>query len=125
MDALAYIHDDVSRQAVTCEIWRDQSDGPYDDSLSDTGETVDVAIFSPTSQSQVVAEGSGQEATFVGVLVPEEGRDGTLQDPVRLNDQLRPVGSARRYDVRTKDGVPNDLNPELWQLGLDRANSSG
>lgn len=124
MDALAYIHDDVSRQAVTCAIWRDTSDGPYDDSLSDTGETVDVAISSPTSQQQVVAEGSGQEATFVGVLVPEEGRDGTLQDPVRLNDQLRPVGSARRYDVRTKDGVPNDLNPEIWQLGLDRANSS-
>jgi len=124
MDALEAILGCVNRQAVTCDIYRDTGNGPYDDTLSDTGETVDIAIFAPNSQSQVVVEGSGQETSFTGHIVPEYDANGNLVDPVRVNDELRPQNTTKRYDVRVKDGVPNEMDPEIWQLGLDRANAS-
>jgi hypothetical protein len=123
MDALDAIRGCLTEQTVTCDIYHPSGDGPYEGDLVDTGETVDVAIVSPTSQSQLVVEGSGQETSLVGHVVPEYSNN-RLQERVFVNDQLRPHNTGKRYDVRTKDGVPSPLEPELWQLGLERANAS-
>jgi hypothetical protein len=122
MNALDAIHDCVDAQAKTCAVYRDTDDGPYDSDRTQV-DTVDVAFSSPSAQSQVVIEGSFEETSVVGHLVPEYDTDGALVHTVEVNDELR-VSDAQRYRVETKVGVPNEVEPELWELGLQRANET-
>jgi hypothetical protein len=122
MDALDAIHDCVDAQAMTCAVYRDTDDGPYDDDLTQV-DTVDVAFSSPSAQSQVVIEGSFEETSVVGHIVPAYDTDGALVQSVHVNDELR-VSDTQRYRVETKVGVPNEVEPELWELGLQRANAT-
>jgi hypothetical protein len=124
MDALQFLVTDVTDQAVTCDVYRDTSSDAYGGSKTKV-DSVDVAIFAPSSSSQVVVEGSGDETSFTGLVVPERDENDDLVESVHVNDELRVQGNTeKRFDVRVKDGVPNDLDPELWRLGLDKANSS-
>lgn len=126
MDALAYIHNDLSQQAVVCEILRPtDSDSVYDGDLTETDETVEVAIFQPSSSSTVTTEGTDQDTSLTGHIVPQYDTTDTLDTVVHVGDRLRVrANPAKRYEVRTKDGVPNDIDPELFRVGLEPANRS-
>lgn len=114
----------VEEQSVTCDIYRSSSSGAYSNSAA-TGDTVDVAIFAPTSSSEIVVEGSGQETSMTGLLIPQYDATASLVETVEVNDELRlQSDGSKRYDVRVKEGHPNEIDPELWRLGLDRANVS-
>jgi hypothetical protein len=125
MDALSFMHADVTAQSVTCDVYRDDGDTSYGSSGASKVGTADVAIYAPESTSEVVVEGSGQETSLTGLVVPERDDAGDLVHNVKVNDELRVQSQPeKRYEVRVKDGFPNELSPELWRLGLDRANSS-
>lgn len=127
MDALDYIHNTITEQSVTCDVLRPADDGStvYDDGFTETGERVNVAVFQPSSSSTVTTEGTGQDVSLTGHLVPSYDKNGDLTVVVEVGDRLRVTdNTAKQYEVRTKDGVPNDLDPEVWQLGLEPANSS-
>lgn len=114
----------VEEQSVTCDIYRSSSSGAYSNQ-SATGDTVDIAIFSPTSSSEIVVEGSGQETSMTGLIVPQYDANDNLVETVQVNDELRlQSDGSKRYDVKVKEGHPNEIDPELWRLGLDRANAS-
>lgn len=123
MDALDAIHSCLNEQTVTCAVYRQSDDGPYDGDMTQVG-TVDVAMSAPSPQAQVVIEGSMEDTSLVGHLVPEYDTSGTLIETIHVNDELRPQNTETRYAVRTKVGVPNELSPELWELGLERANAT-
>lgn len=124
MDALDAIVASVTDQRITCDVYRDDSTSAYGGDPSKVG-TVDVAIFEPSSSSEVVVEGSGQDTSLTGLVVPTHDSNGDLVHDVEVNDELRVQSNeAKRYDVRVKDGVPNELDPDMWRLGLERANAS-
>lgn len=123
MDPLKAITNSVTEQAVTCDVYRDTSNGPYEDDTSPV-DTAEVAFSAPSAQSQVVIEGSFEETSLVGHVVPEYDNSGTLIKSVQVNDELRPQNSEHRYDVRTVVGVPNEIGPELWEIAVTRANAS-
>lgn len=120
--ALREIQYHVTDQAVTCDIYRADDSDVYDESMSQVG-TVEVAISDATSTSQLVVEGMDNEISVVGHVVPTYTNN-SLDDPLRVGDELRPQATAQRYDVQTKVGVPNEIEPELWVLGLDRASGN-
>lgn len=122
MDTLDAIQNSVRDQSVTCNVYRDTDDGPYDSGHTQV-DTVAVAFSSPSAQSQVVIEGSFEETSVVGHIVPAYDSDNTLVHTVEVNDELR-VSDAQRYRVETKVGIPNEIDPELWELGLQRANAT-
>jgi hypothetical protein len=126
MDTLDYIHDAITEQAIACDIFRpDDSAAVYDDSLVDTGSSVEIAISDPSSTSVVQTEGVGEDISLVGHVVPQTDQNGQLTEVLHVGDQLVPQSAPEKaYDVRTKDGVPNELDPEIWQVGLERANAS-
>lgn len=125
MDALTFMQADVTSQAVTCNVYDSTSERQYGGGGKTKVDQVDVAIFAPSSSSEVVVEGSGQETSFTGLVVPRYGPDGTLIHHVDVNQELRVAADeSKRYEVRVKEGVPNDLDPEIWRLGLERANDS-
>lgn len=121
MDALSYIKTDVADMAVTMDVYRKDDSGAYSGEWTPV-DTKDVDVFSPSSSASVVVEGSGQETSLTGLTLPTYDTNDTLVDVIHVNDQLRYNG--KRYDVRVKDGLPNELDPELWKLGLDRANTT-
>ncbi len=112
----------VTEQAVTCDIYRADDNGVYDESMSSAG-TVDVAVSDASGTNQLVDEGMDTEVSMVGHVVPTYTNN-TLDDPLRVGDELRPHPTSQRYDVQTKVGVPNEIEPELWVLGLDRASGT-
>ncbi len=123
MDAVSLMQSTVASESVLMDVYRNTSTGSYDSSKSSVG-TVNVAVFSPTSSSQVVTEGSGQDTSLVGLAEPVY-TDGELLPAVEISDELRVQSSPeKRYVVKTKDGYPNDLDAELVRLGLEPANSS-
>lgn len=126
MDALDYIRTDVKRQSVQCTVFNpDDGSTAYNDGFTDTGETIPVAIFQSSSSSQVTTEGTGQDTSLTGHLVPQTDANGDRKTVVTVGDRLQlQSNTAKQYEVRTKDGVPNDIEPELYQLGLEPANSS-
>jgi hypothetical protein len=126
MDTLDYIHDAITEQAIACDIFRpDDSAAVYDDSLVDTGSSVEIAISDPSSTSVVQTEGVGEDISLVGHVVPQTDQNGQLTEVLHIGDQLVPQSAPEKaYNVRTKDGVPNELDPEIWQLGLERSNES-
>ncbi len=124
MDALSYIQSDIEEQSVACDVLRDDGGG-YNGGNYSKVDTIDVAIHSPSSSSEVVVEGSGEETSLTGKVVPDYDSNGNLLSHVQVNDRLRPQEhSGKLYEVRVKDGVPNELNPDIWRLGLEHANSS-
>lgn len=124
MDATDFIVTDVADLAITCDVYEQADSGAYNGGFSKVGEK-DVHIFAPSSQQRVTLEGSGQETAFTGLAVVDHDVNGDPVHTVEVNHQLRPqANSAKHYDVRVKDGLPNDVNPVVWRLGLDRANSS-
>jgi hypothetical protein len=121
MDATAFIQSDLASLAETYEVWeRTDDSGAYQGSLEDTGQTVDVRVFSPSSQQQVVTEGSGSETSYTGLKNVVRDSNDNIVHEVSENQQLRLNG--KRYDVRVKEAHPSEENPELWRLGLDKAN---
>lgn len=123
MDAVSLMQSTVDRESVLMDVYRNTSTGSYDTSKSSVG-TVNVAVFSPTSSSQMVTEGSGQDTSLVGLAEPVY-TGGDLLPAVEVNDELRIQSqSEKRYIVKTKDGYPNDIDAELVRLGLEPANSS-
>jgi hypothetical protein len=121
MDATAYIQSDVAEMAITMDVYRKEDSGAYSGDFTKVG-AADVHVFNPSSQQQVVVEGSGEETSMTGLKLPEYDIDDNLVEPVHVNDQLRVGG--KRYDVRVKEGIPNEIDPDLWRLGLDTANTS-
>lgn len=122
MNAEDYLRSAIGDGTRTFEVWRrGDSGGAYESDFSQV-DTVPVHVHSPTSTSQVVTEGSGQETDFTGLVVPDRDASGTVVHHVEVNDQLRADG--HRFDVRVKEGIPNDLDPEYFRLGLARANDS-
>jgi len=119
MNAREYIVTDVADRATTCDIYRSDSDGVYNSDYERVGETA-VYIFSASSTTTISIEGSGQDTSLVGLTTPSYGRQGKLVHDVEVNDQLRV--NDRQYRVETKDAIGDELDPQLWQLGLERAN---
>lgn len=121
MDALAYVQSDITQLATTFDVYTRVNDGAYEGDFQQDG-TADVHVFNPSSQQQVVVEGSGEETSFTGLTnVQYDSNDDVVHD-VDVNDQLRLDG--KRYDVRVKEGVPSEHDPKFWRLGLDLANQS-
>jgi hypothetical protein len=87
--------------------------------------TIDVTVFEPSSQQRVTIEGTSEDTSLTGLAVPQYDNNGDLQHVVEVSDRLKPQSRPeRQYEVRAKNGLPNELDPELWQLGLDVATSS-
>lgn len=125
MDPVDYIRSRVEDEADTYDIYRVDDSGPYNSDPSDTGNDGDIWVFSPTSSGQVVTEGTDQETSFTGLMVPQTDNNGNLKEVVEIGDELRlQSNSQRRYEVRTKDGLHDNVDPDLWQFGLERANAS-
>jgi len=125
MDPMDYIHTDLTDQSVTCAVYRSSGSGVYNDGLSDTGETVEVTLSEPSSSSVSHVEGIDEDTSLVGQVVPEYDDNGDLTERLEVNDELRAIAyEGKRYEVSTKDGIPNELDPEIWALGLEPANQS-
>lgn len=123
MDALDEIQASVTTQSVTCDVYRQADSDPYDADMTQVG-TVDIALSAPSAQSQVVIEGSMENTSLVGHIVPTTNDWGELEEVVAVNDELRPQNRESRYVVQTKVGIPSELAPELWECGLERANAT-
>lgn len=124
MDALAYMVSDVADHAVTCNVYRDTSSTNYGSDSTKVDE-VDVYIFNPSSQSQVVVEGSGQDTSLTGLVVPDYDSNDNLVEHVQVGDELRVKSDeSKRYDVAVREAIPSEFELELWRLGLNRANAS-
>lgn len=122
MDALQFIQSDLTQQAVTCDVRRE--DSGYSSDGETVVDTTEVAIFAPASSSQVVVEGSDEATSYTGLAVPQTDSNGQLTEVIEVGDVLAPQNTGKRYRVRVKEGVPNSMAPELWRLGLDRDNAS-
>lgn len=123
MDVLDYFASSVKNQAYTFDVYRNTGGNSYSEEKQKVGE-VTVSISDRSSQSQTTVEGSDESVNFKGLLNPQYDENGTLTEVVFVNDELWRQNGEQRYVVKTKDGRPNDIEPDLWELGLDRANSS-
>jgi len=122
MDATDYINSEVNG-GFEFAVFR--GGNSYSGGMEDTGDRVIVDVTEAASQAADNVEGSSQDVSFRGLLNPSYDDSGGLTDVVKVNDELRLVGNKEiRYVVQTKQGQPNDIDPELWNLGLDRANST-
>ena len=124
MDGLDAIRNEVHRQSYTCDVRRVTGNGPYDDDTRSVVGTVEVAVSAPSASAQVVQEGSIEETSLVGHIVPETDTDGTLVESVHITDHLDVQNHPQKYVVRTKVGIPDAIDPDLWELALDRANDT-
>ena len=122
MDALQYLQSTVAHQAHTFTVYT-QDGNSYNSDYSDTGETVDMSVSDMSGSGETVTEGSDQSVSYRGTLNPSYDNSGDLTEYVGVNDELRAVDGNQRYVVKTKTGIPNDIDPEVWQLGLERANT--
>jgi len=123
MDALAFMQSTVASESVLMDVYRNTSTGSYDNDKTTVG-TVSVAVFAPTSSAEVVTEGSGQDTSLTGLAEPAPNGGDPLP-AVEVNDELRVQSNPeKRYVVKTKDGYPSDIDPELVRLGLEPSNSS-
>jgi hypothetical protein len=121
MEAAQFMRTDVATQARTFDVYR-TSGRSYDSSDTQDG-TVDVALSTASASGQVVTEGTDSNASFVGHAVPQY--DGNGDPAVRVGDELRlQSDTAKRYEVTDVVGLPDDVDPTLWELGLDRSNDS-
>lgn len=124
MDATEFIVTDVADFATPCDVYRESDSGAYSGSKSKV-DAKDVYVFAPNSTQQTVTEGSGQDTSFTGLAVVDTDVNGDVVHHVEVGDELRVQSDdTKRYDVRVKEGVPDDIEPVVWRFGLDRANSA-
>jgi len=121
MDVVDYYRGEIRNQGYWMSLYRQESTTTYDNSgMSEIGE-VRVSISTPSSSHEVTTEGTGQEVSLKGLIDPTDNRSTTVQ----VGDELRSQPDERkRYVVETRDGIPNDFNPEIVHLGLKQANQS-
>ncbi len=118
MLAVDYLLSETKSNETGCTVYRTTGGQSYDNSAKKVGETA-IWLFDASASSNVVTEGTEEETSFTGLLRPS--RD--LQDGVQVADELQfDDHPERRYEVRTKVGVPTELDPDVWQLGIERAN---
>lgn len=123
MQALSFMQSTVAAESVLMDVYRNPSTGSYDSDRTPVG-TVSVAVFAPTSASEVVTESSQQDTSLTGLAEPVP-TNGDPLPAVQVNDELRVQSNPeKRYVVKTKDGYPSDIDPELVRLGLEPSNSS-
>ena len=118
-----YFSTSIGDQTYTFDVYRNTGGNSYDESMEDVGE-VEVSISDVSSQSDTTVEGSDESVTYKGLLNPQYDMNGNLSEVVFVNDELRLQSGPKNYVVKTKDGHPNDIDPDIWELGLDRANES-
>jgi len=124
MDTEDYFQCSVTEQSYEFAVW-EQGDSSYDSEMTDTGQTVQMAVSDVNSQFSVTTEGADQDVSYRGLIEPTYSDDGSIESVVDVTDELRRVNGQQRYVVETKSGRPNDIDPELWEVGLRRANQSG
>jgi len=123
MDAVDYFHSSVTEQADAFDVYRSGGGNSYTDSESKVGVAY-IAISDVSAQFEVVTEGSDESVSYIGRYVPSDSTHSNSTVDVYPNDELRRQNGEQRYVVQTKAGRPNDITPEMWALGLDRANTS-
>ena len=123
MDALEYLRSEVTHQAHSFDVYTQDGGNSYNNDYSKSGETVEMSVSDMSGSGETVAEGSDQSVSYRGTLTPSYDNNGDLTKTVGVNDELRAVDGNQRYVVKTKTGIPNDIDPEVWQLGLERANT--
>lgn len=118
MLAVDYLLSETKDNETACTVFRTSGSQSYDSTSEDVGETA-IWLFDASASSNVVTEGTEEETSFTGMLRPSVD----LQDGVQVADELQFDGHPeRRYEVRTKVGIPTELDPDVWQLGIERAN---
>jgi len=124
MNPVEYIQTDVTQHAVTYDVYRLDEPGPYNDDPSKV-DTVNAWVFAGSVAERTTVEGTHQETALTGLIVPEYDNNGDLVETVEVGDELRlQSDTSKRYDVKTKEGHPDHVEPDLWVLGIDRANAS-
>jgi len=124
MDAVDWFHQSVNEDAYSFAVY-ESGGNSYSDEQTATGETVNITISDVSTQSSVVTEGTEQNVSYRGTYVPMYDASNRLRTVVEVGNELHRENGEQKYVVRTKVGRPNEINPELWYLGLDRANNSG
>jgi len=118
MDVVDYYRGEIRNQGQWLDVYRQTCNTSYDNEKSKVGR-VRLSVSAPSSSSEVNTEGTDQSVSMVGLSDPTEERSTAL----RVGDELRtrPDGQ-RRYRVETRDGLPNDFNPEILRVGLSKRN---
>lgn len=125
MNGVDYIRSAVTERGLICDVQEQSDGGAYDNGDYTTVDTVTVAIFDPSSTFSVVSEGGDDDVSLVGLVVPDTNADGNRVEHVGVNQRLVPQNATgQQYRVETKDGHPNDVDPDVWRLGLAKANQS-
>jgi len=122
MDTLTYFNSEITDQSQTFAVYR-QTGGTSYDTTREQATTVRLSVTDLSAQSSTVTEGTDQDISYRGLVNPHYDENGQLVDVVQVNDELRHIDGPRRYRVETKVGRPNDIDPDVWELGLRRANS--
>lgn len=123
MDVVDYLRSTVNQQGVVCDVLRDTTTGSYgSDSTSKVDEVTVSIVADRTNQS--LPESMDVDTSIYGLYAPQFDANGDLKHVVEVNDTLRvQQNTAKRYSVVAKDGLPNDIEPELWGLGLAHVNN--
>ncbi len=124
MDAVDWFHQSINDDTYSFAV-HESGGNSYSGDTTATGETVNVAISDVSTQSSVVTEGTEQNVSYRGTYVPLYDASDNLKTVVEVGNELHHENGQQKYVVRTKVGRPNEITPELWYLGLDRANNSG
>jgi hypothetical protein len=120
MNAIEYTRQRVRANERTVTVYRPDSGRTYDGSLTSVGE-IAVWIFDASATATVVTEGSEEDTSMTALLRPSQD----LPSGVQVSDELRvTTDTEKRYEVRTKVGVPAALDPSIYRLGIERANDS-
>jgi len=122
MDAIDYFNAEITDQSHAVTVHRETGGTSYDASREQV-DTVRMSVTDLSAQSSTVTEGTDQDISYRGLLNPHYNTDGELTTVVKVGDELRVADGVRRYRVETKVGRPNDIDPDVWELGLSRANS--
>jgi len=123
MDALKYLRQEVTHQSYEFDVYSPDGGNSYDGGMTDTGNTVEMTVSDMSGTGETVTEGSDQDVSYRGMITPQYDNEGNLRHVTDVNDELRATDSEQRYVVKSKVGLPNDIDPDVWQLGLNRANS--
>lgn len=127
MNTTDYLHAEVRREAKSFSVYRDTTNRTYGtDGLTKIG-AIPLWLFDGSATSSVVVEGTEEDTAFTGLLRPSADltTDGDGPDGVSVADELRLRDSPqKRFEVRTKVAVPTAFDPDVYRLGVDRANDS-
>lgn len=119
MDSAQYLLKRTRGEERSCTVYREADGGSYDNSVTEVGTTA-LWLFDASATSSIDVEGAADDASFTAFCRPAVDRDTTI----RVGDEIQfDAHPDRRYVVRTKVGVPTELSPTVWRLGVDRANA--